>query len=125
MNKSVLGLAISAFVVLLLVLTNPSIEAHKEAVKARLNTVMQSTLKEQAATMERGGGLVQGLGLLFGGTLLDGIVNTGVTRNNYLLFSTTNFTYSGETKTIGVGVLGNVFFSSKVDEAMTRSAKKE
>lgn len=118
MSKPLLILILSLFTVLVLILTNPSEEMHKSAVKAKLTVYMQKQLKEQMPTMSAGGRLLQGLGSLFSGTVVDQIISTGVTRSNYLLFSTTKFTYQGEPKTLGLGILGNVYLSSKIDEVL-------
>lgn len=116
MNKSVLTLIVSLFAVLLLVLTNPSEADHKAAVKTKFNVLMQERIKEQATSKESSFGA--GLGALLGGFFIDKLIDTGVSRSNYLLFSTTSFTFGKESKTIGFGILGNVFSSSKVDEAL-------
>ena len=116
MNKSTLTLVVSLFAVLLLVLTNPSDADHKAAVKTKFNVLVQERTKKQ--TTSEDANFAEGLGTLLGGFFIDKLIDTGVTRSNYLLFSTTSFTFGKESKTIGFGILGNVFFSSKVDEAL-------
>ena len=119
MNRKLLTLIFSLFAVLLLVFTNPSTEEHKAAVKVKMNAFMQATLKEQSAfSKDALSGIGAGLGALMGGYVVDKMIDAGIVRNNYLLFSTTTFVSEGKSKTIGVGVLGNVFLSSKVDEAL-------
>ena len=116
MNKSVVTLIVSLFAVLLLALTDPSEADHKAAVKTKFSVLMQERMKEQATSKESSFGA--GLGALLGGFFIDKLIDTGVTRANYVLFSTTSFTFGKDAKTIGFGVLGNVFLSSKVDDAL-------
>lgn len=58
------------------------------------------------------------LGLMLGGVMLDRMIENMVSTDNYVLFSTTKITWEGETKLIGVGLFGNVFISSEIDEAL-------
>ncbi|MCK8496064.1 DUF4359 domain-containing protein [Spirosoma sp. RP8] len=114
MTKQQFSTLIALLAIITLVLTNPREEEHKSAVKAKLNVFMKKKINEEGKNNQ----MVQGLGALFGGYVVDQIVNTAISRNNYYIFSTTKFSYSDSSKTIGVGVLGNIFFSSKVDKAL-------
>lgn len=117
MNKSPIALIVSLFAILLLAFTNPKDEEHKAAVKAKANEFIQKSMKQNAASSDGLGAL----GALFGSYIINQMVDMGVTRNNYLLFSTTNLTYEGKSRMIGVGLLGNVFITSKIDEAIKKA----
>lgn len=85
---------------------------------------MQHKLKETTSSSgDSFSQLGQGIGSLFGGYVVDKIIDTAITRDNYLIFSITKFSYEGNDKVIGLGILGNVFLSSKVDEALEDTQK--
>jgi hypothetical protein len=118
MKKSYLFLGILAFIILIAVITNPSQQSHQADVKSKINSLMQTTLKE-----DNSNDLGSGLGMLFGGVLIDKFVESYVTSNSYLIFSTTEVTWNGETKTIGFGLFGNVFLNKKIDETFVNAIK--
>ncbi len=108
---------ISGLCILILVtaLTNPGTEKHKEEVKLKMNTLLDKQNMSQNDELSRAGGM---LGNALAQSMINMMVNNMVSSSNYILFSTTNVTVEGKTKTIGFGILGNVFLSSKIDEAM-------
>ncbi|KRB59850.1 hypothetical protein ASD98_01650 [Flavobacterium sp. Root186] len=57
------------------------------------------------------------LGILFGSSLAEKLIENSVTRDNYILFSITKITWQGKSKSIGYGLFGNVFLSEKVNKA--------
>lgn len=112
-------LIIIAIILLVGVLTNPNQDRHKEVVKNKLNTIMQKAMKEGLKNSDSGAGqLGSALGLMLGGALLDRMIETIVSTDNYVLFSTTKITWEGNSKLIGIGAFGNVFISDKIDEAL-------
>ena len=98
---------ISGIIVLVLVLgfTNPSEQDHKNSVMKTLTKSVEST-----PTTNKWEQLGQNLGMM----IVERFVDNAVKRSNFILFSFTKATYQGETKTIGFGVLGNVFLSEKI-----------
>ena len=76
---------------------------------------MEVAQKEMKAKASDAGGL-ESLGMMLGTTLAEGLINNMVSRDNYLLFSLTKVTFDGESKIIGIGILGNVFLTGKVDD---------
>lgn len=98
-----------ATIILISVLTNPSIEEHKQAVKSVINQVVQNSISENGSDMEK-------LGILFGSSLAEKLIENSVTRDNYILFSITKITWQGKSKSIGYGVFGNIFLSEKVNK---------
>ena len=80
---------------------------------------MQKAMKDGLKNSDSGAEqLGSALGLMLGGTLLDRMIETMVSTDNYVLFSTTKITWDGKSKLIGIGVFGNVFISDKIDEAI-------
>ena len=120
MKKSYMISAIAAVIFLVAILTNPNQERHKEAVKTKLNASIQKAMKEMSTTEEdkRFEQIAQGLTRVFGGPLVDAIVGSTISSDNYIFFSTTRFSDAGETKIIGIGVFGNVFLSKKINDAL-------
>lgn len=111
MKKSYLVVIIIALILLVAVLTNPNPERHREAVKTKLNAYMQQTMKDNGSETEG-----QAFGALIGGALIDRMVETVVSTDSYLIFSTTKVTWEGKTRVIGFGVFGNVYITGQVKE---------
>jgi hypothetical protein len=100
-------------------LTNPTQDRHKEAVKNKLNVIMQKSLKDSMKNSDSGAEQIgSALGLMLGGAILDRMIESTISSNSYVLFSTTNVTWEGKTKIIGIGVFGNVFISDEIDNAL-------
>ena len=99
------------------ILTNPKLQDHKEAVKTKISALIQknSNLEEEKDTAYD---LGMSFGKLLGGVLIDNIVDTIVSTDNYVLFSLTKVTWDSETKVIGLGLFGNVFFSPEINEKL-------
>lgn len=100
-------------------LTNPNSDRHKEAVKNKLNVIMQKSITDSMKNSDSGAEQIgSALGLMLGGAILDRMIESMVSSDNYVLFSTTKATWEGKTKIIGVGVFGNVFISDEIDKAL-------
>ncbi len=119
MSKSLLTLILSLFVALVLILTNPKEEEHKSAVKTKFHALLTKMIKDRSPESGLGSDLGAGLGALVGSYAVDRLVDTGISRTNLLLFSLTRMQSEKETKTIGVGVLGSVYLTSKFDEIVS------
>ncbi|MDP3359105.1 MAG: hypothetical protein Q8S41_07125 [Lutibacter sp.] len=117
MKKNQIIIGIFIIIGLVAILTNPKLQEHKDAVKAKIaashqkNTNLQ---EEKNAAYYLG----RSFGNLLGDVLIDNIVNTIVSTDNYVLFSLTKVTWDSETKVIGVGLFGNIFFSPKINEKL-------
>ncbi|MFB9076763.1 hypothetical protein ACFFLS_23890 [Flavobacterium procerum] len=94
-------------------LTNPGTEKHKEEVRLKMNTIFHEKSKKDDISQDE-----NAVGSVIAQSMINMIVNNLVSSSNYILFSTTEVTFQGKTKTIGVGFLGNIFLSSKMDEAL-------
>jgi len=119
MKNKYIFLLFGCLFLLIAILTNPNQDRHKEVVKNKLNTIMQKAMKDGLKNSDSGAEqLGSALGLMLGGALLDRMIETMVSTDNYVLFSTTKITWDGKSKLIGIGVFGNVFISDKIDEAI-------
>jgi ATP-dependent Lon protease len=114
-------ITISTIVSLLLVLSNPSQEDHRQALKGKFIESIQEKLANQPETTSEIG---ETFGVTMATAIIANMVDATVTRNNWVLFSTTEITIEGKSKTIGVGILGHVYLSSKVDEALSEGLNK-
>ncbi|MDR2948644.1 MAG: hypothetical protein LBV71_05500 [Prevotella sp.] len=112
MKKLQIFLVFIVIVVVAAVFTNPNEKKHKEALKAKLKTHIQEyTDREDFMT--------RSLGMLLGGAAVDQLVDSYITTENYIIFSKTILTINGKKKEIGVGFLGNVYPTKKIDEVLT------
>jgi hypothetical protein len=119
MKNKYIFLLFGCLFLLIAVLTNPNRERHKEVVKSKLNVIMQKAMKDGLKNSDSGAEqLGSALGLMLGGALLDRMIETMVSTDNYVFFSTTKLTWEGKSKLIGIGAFGNVFISDKIDEAL-------
>jgi hypothetical protein len=125
MKKSTWGFIILIVILLIAVVTNPKIETHKQEVKAKLNSKLQGALTEQDPEMDKFEKAGYNLGVLLGSSLVDKVIDNSITCDSYILFSITKITWKGESRAIGYGVLGNVFLSSKIDEAFANGMSNE
>ena len=125
MKRIHLTLIVIGIIVLVAVLTNPSQDKHREAIKSKLNAYLQQSMKESLKETdnewEQAG---QALGLMIGGAFVDRIIDNLISTENYVIFSTTKMTWDGQTKVVGIGAFGNVFLTSKVDDALNDSLLK-
>lgn len=119
MKKSYLILVIVDVIALVAILTNPNQDRHKEVIKNKLNSYMQKSIKENLTeTDDKWKNAGQAIGIMLGGALIDRIIDNLISTDNYVLFSTTKISWEGKTKVIGIGAFGNVFITSKLDEAL-------
>ncbi|MGX7666064.1 DUF4359 domain-containing protein [Flavobacterium pedocola] len=102
------------------IFTNPNQEIHKEVVKSTITSYYQKSIEEDDTIPKNG---FSALGSLLGTSLINTLVENGVSSDNYLVFSITKIRYKGEEKSIGFGVFGNVFLSEKVKEAFDDTKK--
>lgn len=119
MKKSYILITIIGIIALIAIFTNPSTDEHKEAMKNKLNTLMQKNLnKESNENNSDFESAVQTFAFMLGGTVINGLIDNTVSRDNYILFSTTKMTFNGKTKVVGIGAFGNVFITNKIDKAI-------
>ncbi len=118
-RKKPLIIGILILVALVAMLTNPSEEKHRSKVKSVIAAQVQSTIGNEIGSMNKDwGALAKNAGLLMGNAMIDPMVNTMVKSTDYILFSTTNLIWQGESQIIGFGIFGHVFISSKINKML-------
>ncbi|MEO8534008.1 MAG: DUF4359 domain-containing protein [Flavobacterium sp.] len=102
-------------------LTNPDTEKHKEKVKLKMNEFYEKEMvKDDRLETDQLTKSGRSMGMLLGKSMINMMADNMVTSSNYILFSTTNVTWEGKTKSIGIGAFGNVFLSNEIDEALKK-----
>lgn len=118
MTKNQILILISAFAIILF-FTNPSEINHIDSVKSKLKSLYK---KEMANNLMNDTGensfssIGNGLGLLFGDIFIDKMTDGFISRENYYLFSLTKAEFNGEENIIGLGIIGNVYLSDKIND---------
>ena len=126
MKSRSLLLVVIGFIVLIAVLTNPNQARHKEVLKNKLSSYVQNSIQEDIGEpddiWEQAG---QGIGLLFGGVIVDKLIDNVLSTNNYVVFSTTKINWGAKSKVIGFGVFGNVFITGELKEVLNSYEESE
>jgi hypothetical protein len=127
MTKKQFYILLSVLLVAVLIFSNPSEENHIESVKSKLKIAFKKKMSSELTKNQNDtfATLGNGLGLLLGDTFIDKLTDGLVTRKNYILFSLTSFEYKGKEKTIGFGILGNVFLSDKIENIFQQNEQKK
>lgn len=89
--------------------TNPDKEAHKEAIIARTDQVIEEIITE------RNDELSSVAWQLAGKQLLSEFVDSNVTVDNYYLFSIPKVNWDGKSYQIGVGAFGKVYITKHLN----------
>lgn len=105
---------------LITALTNPGNEKHKEEVKLKMDIFLEKQMNENTNQNDKWSKAGNAMGNVLAKSMINMMVENMVSSSDYILFSTTNVTFEGKTKTIGIGILGNIFLSAKIDEAMNQ-----
>ena len=112
MKKLLLFILIVVAVAGVCVVTCPDKEAHSEALKDLVNTVLTEELAE--GENETDAGFVAFGSML--GTGIAGIVLDNTLKvENYFVCSVGTITYDGKTKIVSIGILNHVFTADKED----------
>ncbi|MBL0048085.1 MAG: hypothetical protein IPP32_08335 [Bacteroidetes bacterium] len=105
-----------------LILSNPGIDSHREAVAAALykkENVNPNELKSlQSMSNWMGAGML--LNTYFINENIKQVCDTCVSKTNFGLFSLTQFSYKGQHATIGVGALGKVILWEDLEDKELR-----
>jgi len=121
MKKNHIKIAVFVVVALILMATNPSHEAHADKMKMELKSIMSSAMAKESGSndgWEQAGAM---LGMALGGGIIDMMVDNMLKTQSFLVFSLTQIEFDGETKTVGFGLLGNVFISSEVKKTLAEN----
>lgn len=108
MSKLIYFLIFVVVILFALVITNPSIEDHRQAVLKKMKEHLNASSSENSQLASMG----QKIGMAFA----QQIVEYGVGRKNYTLFSISTLSLNGNSKDIGYGVFGKVWISEKIIE---------
>ena len=124
MNRIQFVALLSILIAGLLILSNPNEEAHKATAKAKLQTILKTGTATNPTSANLVGLLSNGVNSLLEGYVVDQLV-TNVTRKNYMICSTTIYRSGDQDYVIGMGVLGNVFLSAKIEERINAILNKK
>jgi hypothetical protein len=103
--------------------SNPSVLEHQQAVKNKINKVVKNNFPSENGIASDN--IMSTLGGLFVDGLVNGAVESYVTRKDYFLFSITNIDFNGESRVIGVGLLGKVRISDEFVDVIKQTIEKE
>ena len=116
MKKNEIYILFSVLLAAVLIFTNPSEENHIETVKLKLKMAINKKMSSDInSTNDSFNAIGNGLGMILGDAIIDKLTQKFVYRENFIIFSLTKVNFKGEVKTIGFGILGNVFISNKID----------
>ena len=102
-ERSYLGLGIFGFVLLVMMVTNPSLEDHRQAVMHEMEKdISKSSSGDRSDSWEQ-------LGLQLGESLGRLVLDRVVERENFILFSVSTITIDKSTKDMGFGIFGHVW----------------
>ena len=105
---------LSVFLVIALS-TNPPVERHREEVKTKFGTMLQKSLAEN---MNNNGGNNPGVAIgtafssMFGSVILNPLIDSFITADNYVFFSVTKLKWNEKSNVIGFGAFGQVFITN-------------
>lgn len=66
--------------------------------------------------MQQQKGATTGLGAMFAAAMIQRMVDSIVSRDNYIFFSLTEMKWRGESKTVGLGIFGHVYAFGKLND---------
>lgn len=108
----------------ILIFTNPSEGNHIQAVKLKLKMSLNKKPSSEIITEDESFNAIgRGFGMILGDIIIDRLTENFVSRENFIMFSLTKVNFKGEVKTIGFGILGNVFITNTIEEALNQNLK--
>lgn len=107
----------------IMVATCPSRDDHKTAITNAINGAVNETISSAADDSNVGTGIAF-LGSLLANSVVNVFIDQVMDYQNYFIFSKTEGTFDGETKTLSYGVFGHVFTVDK-EEMKRRLQEKE
>ena len=125
MSTTKIILIIVSIFVLALIISNPSEESHRYTLKKKVMAASEKAIEETLTGGNSYEKIAQNIGLVFGGAMIDKLIDASVSRDNYVLFSYTTFNWAGNKNIIGVGILGNVFISEEVSKKIIENTKNQ
>jgi hypothetical protein len=117
---------LSFLLIAVLIFTNPSEENHLQTVKLKLKMSMNKKMSSDINSSNNSfNSIGKGLGIILGDALIDRLTENFVFRQNFIIFSLTKVNFKGEDKIIGLGILGNVIISNKIDDFLNKRKQIE
>jgi hypothetical protein len=114
----------SFLLIAVLIFTNPSEENHLQTVKLKLKMSMNKKMSSDINSSNNSfNSIGKGLGMILGDALIDRLTENFVFRQNFVIFSLTKVNFKGEDKIIGFGILGNIFITDRIEEALKPNLK--
>jgi len=120
-NKQLLIWLTISLLIVLAFSTNPPVEKHRAEVKNKFGTILQKSLAEN---IDKNGGDKQGLDIgttfssMFGSIILNPLIDSYISDDNYLLFSVTKLKWNDKTNVIGFGAFGKVYISDNLGQKL-------
>ena len=100
-----------------MVFTNPPLEDHKAAIKSEYMAMVDDEIDNS------GLGKLKTISKGIGGMVIDGIIDSRISRANFIFFSLTQVQRNDKKEIVAIGVFGNVFFLGDVDESKEKFLK--
>lgn len=103
---------------ILLALTCPDKDAHKEAMKTTINKAFESKMSESFTKEESKNDIFQGisiLGSMLVSNIADSMLDAKMEVKNYVFFSIGAINHDGKSQTVSLGILNNVYTCSEED----------
>ena len=101
-------------IVILAVATNPNVTDHREAVKelalSNANSEAIRSLTKTTSANNKWESAGAAIGYSLGSGIVDNMLSSIVRRRNFLIFSLTEIRVDEDSKIVGIGVLGNIWF---------------
>ena len=99
--------------------TNPNEQQHQDAARIKLSEIVENTMSDFGLKKN----LLTDLGFEIGNRYIDSLLDNCISANNYLVCSTTVFTFNGQKHIIGFGAFGKVRISDKVEESLKKEIR--
>lgn len=112
MKKLLLSILIVVAVAGVCVVTCPDKEAHSEALKDLVNTVLTEGLAEGESETDAG---FVAFGSMLGTGIAGIVLDNTLKVENHFVCSVGTITYAGKTKIVSIGILNHVFTADKED----------
>jgi len=109
------------FIIVIAAFTNPNPYRHKELLKNKLYIGLQeSGTAKIPGTDESWGNISESMRKLLGTELIDKLIDNQVSTKSYGLFSTSSIQVDAKSKVIGIGIFGQVFYTSEFDDSLKK-----
>jgi hypothetical protein len=125
MKRLWISLSVLVLVAVAAFYTNPTTEQHKQAATAHFRSELEAEIQQNASKLPEGLRGVQSIvKTAFGESMINNLVQKGVSSKNYYLFSLTEFTFDNEVHTIGVGAFQRVFIFATAEDLKKKLEEK-